>query len=76
MDWKDRITIDPNVLVGKPVVKGTRLAVDFIVELLSEGWSEKQILENYPGLQEADIRACLAYATDSLRSERVYRVGA
>lgn len=76
MTWKHRITIDPAVLVGKPVVKGTRLAVEFIVELLAEGWSEKQILENYPGLTIEDIRACLAYAHEALQAEKIYRVGA
>jgi len=76
MQWKDRIAVDPGILVGKPVVKGTRLAVDFIIELLAEGWSEAQILENYPGLRIEDVRACLAYATESLRAEKVYRLGA
>ena len=46
MNWKDRIVIDPNVLVGKPVIKGTRIAVAFIVELLAEGWTHEQILKN------------------------------
>ena len=76
MQWKERIAVDPAILVGKPVVKGTRLAVDFIIELLAEGWSETQILENYPGLTIQDVRACLAYATESLRAEKVYRLGA
>jgi uncharacterized protein (DUF433 family) len=50
MDWKDRIAIDPNVLVGKPTVRGTRLAVQFIVDLLAQGWTERDLLDNYPGL--------------------------
>ena len=62
MDWKDRITIDPDVLVGKPVVKGTRLAVEFVVDLLAQGWSEDEVLKNYPRLTRDDIRACLQYA--------------
>lgn len=72
MDWQNRILIDPSILVGKPVVKGTRLAVEFIVGLLAQGWSEKEVLENYSGLTREDILACLAYAEDRLRSERVY----
>ena len=72
MKWQDHIEINPAVLVGKPVVKGTRLAVEFLVELLGEGWSEAEILENYPGLTHEDIRACLAYASARLRAERVY----
>ena len=76
MNWQDRITVDPKVLVGKPVVKGTRLAVEFIVELLANGWSEQQIQDNYPGITHEDISACLHYATDILKSERVYLTAA
>jgi uncharacterized protein (DUF433 family) len=67
-----RIVLDPQVLAGKPVVRGTRLSVEFIVGLLADGWNEQEILENYPGLQREDIRACLAYARDRLASEKVY----
>ena len=62
MTWQDRIVIDPNVLVGKPVVRGTRLAVEFVIELLTEGWTEAEVTGNYPGLTREDIQACLAYA--------------
>jgi uncharacterized protein (DUF433 family) len=72
VNWQDRISIDPHVLVGKPVVKGTRLADEFIIELLAQGWTEAEILENYPGLTRDDIRACLAYASAMLHAERVY----
>jgi uncharacterized protein (DUF433 family) len=72
MNWQGRITIDPAVLVGKPVIKGTRLAVEFIVELLANGWSEEQIIDNYPGVTHEDIAACLHYAADVLKSEKVY----
>ncbi len=71
-EWKDRIVVDPAILVGKPVVKGTRLAVEFVVDLLAQGWSEKEILANYPGLTPADIKACLRYASAVLHSEKVY----
>lgn len=72
MDWRNRITIDPKILVGKPVVKGTRLAVEFIVDLLAQGWVEEEILRNYPGLTRDDIKACLRYASDVLHAEKVY----
>ncbi len=72
MDWQERIVIDPDILVGKPVIKGTRLAVEFILELLAQGWSEADILSNYPGLAVEDIRACLAYASAVLHAEKVY----
>ena len=74
MSWQERISIDPKVLVGKPVVKGTRIAVELVVDLLAKGWSPEQILDNYPGLTSDDIRACLAYASEVLQSERVYPI--
>ena len=69
MNWEERIEINPSVLVGKPVIRGTRLAVEFIVELLANHWSEQQIIENYPGITQDDISACLHYATDMLKSD-------
>ena len=71
-DWQERIVIDPEILVGKPVVRGTRLSVEFIIDLLAQGWPETEILRNYPGLAEEDIHACLAYASSILRAEKVY----
>jgi uncharacterized protein (DUF433 family) len=62
MSWPDRIVVDPNVLAGKPVVRGTRLAVEFILDLLAAGQSEADIVANYPGLVREDVVACLAYA--------------
>jgi uncharacterized protein (DUF433 family) len=72
MNWQNRITVDPNVLVGKPIVKGTRISVEFIVDLLGRGWTFEQILREYDHLTQEDIQACLAYASDILKSERVY----
>ncbi|MFZ5880363.1 MAG: DUF433 domain-containing protein [Chloroflexota bacterium] len=72
MDWQDRIVIDPKILVGKPIIKGTRLAVEFIVELLAQGWPESEILRNYPGISNEDISACLKYATNLLKAEKIY----
>jgi uncharacterized protein (DUF433 family) len=67
-----RIVLDPAVLAGKPVIRGTRLSVDFIIGLMADSWSEADILRNYPGLTRDDIAACLAYARDMLKSEKVY----
>ena len=72
MDWKERITVDPNVLVGKPVIKGTRIAVEFVIDLLARGWGTEQILDEYDHVTVEDIQACLSYASDVLKSERVY----
>jgi uncharacterized protein (DUF433 family) len=60
--WQERIVVDPRLLVGKPVIKGTRLAVEFLLELLAEGWTQEQILENYPQLTADDLLAALHYA--------------
>lgn len=76
MNWQERIEADPAILVGKPVVKGTRIAVEFVVELLANGWSEADIRRNYPGITGEDIRACLAYAAEVLKLERIFPVRA
>jgi uncharacterized protein (DUF433 family) len=76
MEWNDRIKLDPAVLAGKPVIRGTRLSVSLIIELLAQGWSEADLFESYPELQPEDVRACLAYASEILQAERVYPVQA
>jgi len=67
-----RIRLDPKVLVGKPVIRGTRLSVEFVIGLMADGWSEAEILGNYPGISHEDLLACLAYARDVLGSEKVF----
>ena len=69
---QSRITLDPTVLAGKPVVRGTRLPVAFVIGLMAEGWSEADILADDPGMTRGDVRAWLAYAWDTLRSESVF----
>jgi uncharacterized protein (DUF433 family) len=73
---ESRIALDPTVLDGKPVVRGTRLSVEHVIGLLADGWSEQDILTDYPGLTADDITACLAYARDLLKAERVYPTAA
>lgn len=72
MSLQDRISVDPKILVGKPFIKGTRISVELVVDLLANGWTQGQILDSYPNLTAEDIRACLAYASELLHSERVY----
>lgn len=72
MDWKARITADPEILCGKPVIRGTRLSVEFILGLLGQNWTEADIKDNYPTVSHDDISACLLYAAESLQTERVY----
>lgn len=63
----ERIVLNPKVMVGKPVIRGTRLTVDFILNLLAHGATEKQILDEYKGITEEDIRACFLFATKTLK---------
>ena len=71
-DWQERIVVDPKILVGKPVVKGTRLSVEFILDLLANGWAVDQIMEDYPQLKCEDIFAVLKYAAQMVKEEKVY----
>jgi uncharacterized protein (DUF433 family) len=72
MEWKEHIAIDPEVLAGKPVVRGTRLSVSLILGHLAQGWSIEDLLGSYPRLTEQGIRACLAYAQEILEQELVF----
>ncbi len=65
--WQDHIHSDPDVLVGKPTIKGTRLAVEFIIELLASGWTEQEIFENYPRLTKADLTSIFAFISDNIK---------
>ena len=67
INWQDYIESNKAVLLGKPVIKGTRLSVEHIISLLAQGWSEKQILENYPRLTSESLRAVFAYLEDCIR---------
>ncbi len=72
MDWKAHIHSNPKILLGKPVIKGTRLSVEFILGLLSEGWTEQQIIENYPTLNSESIQAVFAFAAECLKEDVFY----
>lgn len=72
MTWHDYIHSDPKIAVGKPVVRGTRLAVDFLLELFANGWTQEQVLEEYPQLTPEALRAVFAFAADVLHEDKVY----
>lgn len=76
MIWQNYIHKDPNILVGKPVVRGTRLAVDFLLSLYGAEWTEGQILENYPTLTREAVQAVHAYAAGRVQEERLYSLPA
>lgn len=66
-----RISIDPKICFGKPCIRGHRIWVSLILDLLSSGWSTQQILDEYPGLESADVLACIAYAAEMTRERYV-----
>jgi uncharacterized protein (DUF433 family) len=76
MPLSERIIVDPEVLAGKPVIRGTRLAVEFILELLAAGQSTDDLLANYPGLAREDILACLSYASYLAHEYKAYPIPA
>jgi uncharacterized protein (DUF433 family) len=72
MNWRDRIVADPEILAGKPAIRGTDIAVEQVVGLLASGRTEDRIVADFPKLATEDVRACLAYAAELLQFERVY----
>ena len=69
MNWKEYIIADPDILVGKPVIKGTRLSVDFVIRLLAQGWNEQQIFENYPQITPDALKAMFAFVRECLAED-------
>jgi uncharacterized protein (DUF433 family) len=74
MDISQHIEINPKVLMGKPVIKGTRISVELILEKLSAGETETQILEAHPQITTENIKAALAFAAQSLKGENIYPI--
>jgi uncharacterized protein (DUF433 family) len=72
MDWRVYIETNENILLGKPVIKGTRISVEHIIDLLASGWTEHQILENYPRLTKENIQAVFAYIQDIIKDGLIY----
>lgn len=74
MNWKNHITSIKNVLLGKPTIKGTRLSIEFIIDRLANGWTEKQLLENYPRLTSKDIQAVFAYIKECIDDNLLFEM--
>lgn len=74
MTWQDHITTDAGVLSGKPVVRGTRLAVDFLLGLFAAGWTQEQVLESYPQMTADSLRAVFACAAEVMHDEAIHLV--
>ena len=69
MNWKDHIAADPAVLAGKPIIKGTRLSVELILDRLADGWSEQDLCDAYPNLTSEALHAVFAFASEVMRDE-------
>lgn len=74
MDWKNHISSDPSIMFGKPVIKGTRVSVETIIDKLAGGRTVEQLLKSYPHLVASDIYACLYYASESVKNLVVYEI--
>ena len=72
MNWKTYIHSNPKILLGKPVIKETRISVEFVLGLFSEGWTEQQVLENYSTLNHESIQAVFAFAAECLKEDVFY----
>lgn len=76
IDWRQFIHVDPKVLAGKPVIRGTRISVEFLMGLFAGGWTEEMVLENYPHLAPEEIRAAFAFVAECLHDVSFYAVPA
>ena len=72
MEWQQYIVSDKNILLGKPTIKGTRLSVDHLISLLAQGWSEQQILDNYPRLTKESLKAVFSYIYECMQDGLLY----
>jgi uncharacterized protein (DUF433 family) len=72
MNWENYIESNPNILAGKPVVKGTRLSVEFILGLYAVGWTQEQILANYPTLNSQSLQAVFNFTADCMKEQNFY----
>ena len=75
MDWKDRIEVNPAVLVGKPIIKGTRISVELILDRVADGWTTEDVLAAYPNIKRDDVLAALSFAAEIFREERFVAIG-
>ena len=75
MKWKDHIEVNPAVLAGKPIIKGTRISVELILDRLADGWSMEDVLASYPHIKREDVLAVLSFASELFKEETFVAVG-
>lgn len=74
MNWRDRIVVDPGILVGKPIIKGTRISVELILDRMADGWSMEDILTSYPHITREDVLAALSFAAEVFKEEKFFAI--
>ena len=72
MNWRDYIEMNDEVLLGKPLIKGTRISIEHIIKLLASGWSEKEVLDNYPRLTKSSLQAVFSYIQDIMEDGLIF----
>jgi uncharacterized protein (DUF433 family) len=75
MNWKDRIEVNPEVLVSKPIIKGTRISVELIMDRMADGWTIEDVLASYPHISREDVLAALSFASELFKEETFVAVG-
>ena len=74
MDWREYIVRDPNILFGKPTIKGTRISVEVVINFLATGWTQEELFDSYPNLTKESLQACRLYLAELLEKEALIRV--
>jgi len=75
MEWREHIVVDPAVLVGKPVIKGTRISVELLLDRFADGWSYDDVLAAYPHLTREQVQAAVTFASELFKEERFVAIG-
>ena len=69
MNWRDRIVSNPDILIGKPTIKGTRVSVELLLDRLADGWSSTDIVDSYPNITHEDVQAALMFVSEIYKEE-------
>jgi uncharacterized protein (DUF433 family) len=73
--WRDHVIADPAILAGKPILRGSRISVELLLDLLAAGWTERQVLDSYPTVTPEGFRAALSFAADCVRERPIADAG-
>jgi uncharacterized protein (DUF433 family) len=75
MDWKEHITVNPDILVGKPIIKGTRISVELLLDRFADGWSYDEVLAAYPHITREQVQAAVTFAAELFKEDRFVAIG-